>query len=322
MRIWGWGLVLAGALTTASWGAGQALTYAAREALAARGSVAAAVAIGFPKRIGTRLSDVTQSDPASGLVWQAKGIDLSAPVWAPLDWRADLALPQSLSWTGNRFTLGGRAARLDAGFGLGLSVPLRKAAIALQQASLTAEAAHSPSLALQSLDLMLQSEGAPERYQLSGEIAALALPKGLAQMLAPKAALPDTIERLSLAATLAFDRPFGVLEPAAPLLTALDLGGAELLWDGHRIGVSGQLTVSEAGTPEGTLTIALTDWPVWLDLGIETGIFPPQRRPMLETMAAYLAKQSKDGSVQLPLSFANGAMSLAAIPLGPAPRLR
>jgi hypothetical protein len=109
---------------------------------------------------------------------------------------------------------------------------------------------------------------------------------------------------------------------APPRLAALDLTGAELLWDGHRIAAAGPLSFAADGTPEGTILISLTDWPVWLDLALAAGLLPPERKPMLAAVGQYLAAQSKDGTVQVPLSFARGRMTLAAVPLGPAPKFR
>jgi hypothetical protein len=279
-------------------------------------------ATGFPARLGVSVAALHLDDPASGFRWQLPQLDLAAPVWAPLDWQAQAALPQWLTLAGQRFELTGDSAAAAARFGLGPDLPLRGAGLHLAAPSLRAEAATGPSLAAQRLDVDVTSQDDPGSYQVTARLDALALPPGLVKTLAPGAQLPDLIERLSVEASVAFVQPLAALAQTGPKLRSVSLTEAALVWDGHRLSASGGVTVAPDGTLAGTITLAVSDWPVWLDLALAAGLVPPERKPMLASMAGYLAKQSPDGAVRVPLSFANGWMSLAALPLGPAPKLR
>lgn len=322
-----WAAVVAGGAVLADWGAGQGMALWLRGALDGSETAGAAqvTAIGFAARIGVQLDAPWVANAGMRAVALDRAT-ITAPVWNPLAWTLDLPLPQRVELQGLPFALTGTAAALTVAAAPAPDLPLAGITLRLQAPALQLEAAKAPSLAAESVDLALRSAEAPRLYQLSGTITGAALPPGLAAALSRQAGLerplPDRLEQLTLAARLDLVQPVTLLSPAPAALSALDLRRAELVWGGHRISVSGRLAVSPDGTPEGTMTIALSDFPVWLDLALAAGLVPPERKAMLSAMGAYLSKQSPDGSVPLPLSFANGWMSLATIPLGPAPRLR
>lgn len=325
MRVWVWGVVLAGGLALADWGAGQGLAAWLRAAVAGSKTVAAQVsAEGFPARVGVRL-DAPRLTEAGRTVLALERATITAPVWNPLSWRLDLPLPQRIILQGLPFELTGAAAALRLDLAPGPELPLAGIALGIDRPALRVEAAGAPSLAAESIALRLQPTADPRVFRLTGAIAAPELPPGLAGALSRQAGLatplPDRLDRIALEAGVELAQPPALLAPAPAALTAVDLRRADLIWGGHRIGVSGRLSITPAGWPEGTLMIALGDFPVWLDLALAAGLVPPERKTMLAAMGEYLARQSPDGSVRLPLSFAQGRMSLAAIPLGPAPRL-
>lgn len=326
MRLWAWAALAGAAALAASWGGGQlaargAAAAFAHLATAGQGSLAQAVPAGFPTGIGARLHELALQAPEAGLGWQVPQVQATAPLWAPLDWQAEIALPQWLVLAGRRFEVTGQGAEARARFGLGLDVPLRAAALHLAQPSLRYEPAQAPSLSLQDLDITLQPDQAPESYRLSARLDALMLPPRLAQSLTPKAALPDVIESLTLEARLAFGQPLALRAAVLPALLSVQIDEAGLAWGGHRLSASGALKVDPKGDLDGTITLELQDWPVWLELALGAGLVAPERRAMFASLGSYLAGQSGDGRVRLPLSFARGRMTLAAIPLGAAPRL-
>jgi hypothetical protein len=209
MRLWALGVLTAGLVVAAVWGAGQGLALLAGRGLAdlaqtGRGGFESVAASGFPDRIGVIVTGLRVSDPLAGLDWQAPQARITAPVWAPLRWSADLALPQRLTFAGQRFRLAGESTALGLRIGLGWALPLGRADLVLTAPSLTHEAAAHPSLAAQSVEISLQSGDDPGQYRLEGAVKALALPPRLAARLTPQVSLPDRIEHLTLQACLRF----------------------------------------------------------------------------------------------------------------------
>lgn len=327
MRVWLWGAVAALALGAADWGAGALLAQGARAALAdlaarGQGGAEAVAAMGFPGAIGVDVRGLSLRDEGAGWGWLVPQASVTAHVWSPLDWRADLALPQRVIVAGNRFALSGAEAALKVDLGLGPALPVAQASLNLSQAALTYEAASAPSLASQSIEIDIEKKHITKVYALSGRVFGLSLPPRLAASLSPQAHLSDRIETITLRADLGFTAPLSLLSDTSPELISLDLTEARLVWDGHVLAAAGELVIASDGMPEGTITLAIGDVPVWIELAVSARILPPERRDMLATMGAYLTAQSDDGMARVPLSFEHGRMSLAAIPLGPAPRLR
>ncbi|MFD2173612.1 DUF2125 domain-containing protein [Rhodobacter lacus] len=326
MRGWiGAGLFVA-ALGAASWGAGLALergAVAGFAALSARGQggLEAARAVGFPARIGVDLQGVALRDPARGIDWQIPAAKVAAPLWAPWSWRADLALPQKLTLGGQSFTLTGAQAQGAMRLGFGADLPLRALGADLQAIRLAHDASQTPSLALQDLTFALESADSAGGYLLRARARDVTLPPRLVAAFAPQARFPDQIETLSLDAKLTFAAPFGLLQHRPPRLTGVEIDAAELVWGGHALAVTGAFAISPEGWPEGSVTLAVSDWDAWLTLARGAGVVPADKMPMLSALGQGLARQSADGRVHLPLSFQNGMTYFAGLPLGPAPRL-
>lgn len=325
MRALSAGLTVLALAAAASWGGGEIVARGASAAFAqlaaeGRGAVSQVSATGFPLHIGARLNGVQLSDPAAGLHWTAPAAQVVAPLWAPLDWRADLEVPQELEVGGQRFTLTATQAQGDLGLGLGADLPVRRAALRLDAPALQADAASAPALAAETLNLVATGEGA--RYAIDARAQALALPPGSAARFAPGADLPDTIETISAEGALDFAAPLALRQAVAPALTGLRLDAARIRWGGQEVTASGQLAIDAGGRPEGTINFATKDWAGWLKVAAATGLVARDQLPMLTSLGIYLAAQSPDGAVTVPLAFAGGVMSLGPVPLGPAPVLR
>lgn len=319
------GLSVLALAAAASWGGGQLVARGTTAAFAqlattGQGTVEAVAATGFPLRIGADLRGMTLADPGAGLRWSVPQAQLSAPLWAPLDWSADLALPQEVTLAGHRFTLAADAA--DGGLGLGYSadLPVRAAQARLAAPVLSPATGGGTLLAADLLDVTAQGTGAD--YALDAQLQALHLPPKLLQEVAPGSGLPDTVERIAATGRLSFARPLALRESEPPPLTAIDLQDAQILWGGRAISASGQVSVDAQGRPEGTITFATKDWAAWLKLAVAAGLVKREQAPMLTSLGTYMAAQSPEGAVRVPLAFAGGLMSLGPLPLGPAPVLR
>lgn len=323
MRLVGGIVALAALGAAASGGGGYLLARGARAMLAQHpGQITAASvsAAGFPLAIGVAAQGLTLADPREGVAWQSPAAQLSAPLWAPLDWQITAQLPQKLTLGGRPFTLSAEETGARIGLGLGTDLPLRRAAVALAAPRLTQENAPAPALAATRINATAE-ETETGSYALKGEIAALTLPPGLAKKLAPGAALPDVIESVTLTAQAGFDHPFALVTGAEPRLETLDLQALTLGWGGHALTASGALTIDAQGFPEGRITVATRDWAAWLRIAHAAGLVSRDAIPLLTSLGTYLAAQSPEGRVEVPLAFAAGRMSLGPVPLGPAPRL-
>ena len=323
MRLVGGIVALAALGAAASGGGGYLLARGAQAALAQHPGQVTATALapaGFPLALGVSAQGLSLADLREGVSWQTPAAQLSAPLWAPLDWQITAQLPQKLTLAGHSFTLTAQETGARIGLGLGTDLPLRRAQITLVAPRLTHEKANTSSLAATRISGTAE-ETETGRYALNGEISALALPPGLSEKLAPGAALPDLIESVTLTAQAGFDRPFALATDAEPRLETLDLEKLALDWGGHALTATGALTIDAHGFPEGRITVATQDWAAWLRIAHAAGLVSRDELPLLTSLGTYLAAQSPEGRVEVPLAFAAGLMSLGPVPFGPAPRL-
>lgn len=326
MRVWTVAGLLVVLLGAVSWGGGQALEQGAQSGFAelqkqGEGSLQGARAAGFPTRIGVDLTGLAFTGSGGGFGWKIPAAEISAPLWAPWSWRADLGLPQEISLAGERFVLNADAAVGTMRLGVGVDLPLRAVGADLQAMTLSHDRASAPSLAVQGLKVGLERASGANLYHLSAGLADLTLPPRLVAALAPQARFSGHIESFTLDADLSFAASLALMAQAAPQLRRIDIAAAQLSWGGHVIAATGGLEISPEGWPEGTVTLAFSDWADWLALAIGAGWLGKDQLPVMLALGRGLAQQSPDGRVHLPLSFHNKGMFFAGLPLGAAPRL-
>ncbi|HEY0212210.1 MAG TPA: DUF2125 domain-containing protein [Paenirhodobacter sp.] len=327
MRILRWGAMIAvlSAILVAgiSWFGSQEITRRAQAALTgmtdlgrARGG--AVTAAGFPVRIGVQVQDLALLGAPQV---ETPRLVATAPLWNPLDWSGDLALPMVVTTGGMRFNVTGTSARVGVRPGYGADWPVRATSLALLDPAATYEAAGAPSLTAKALNLVaLQQDGAA--YRIHAAIDALALPPGLAASLTPTARFPDTIETVTADALVTFSTPFTLTPQPAPQIDTLQIDMMRLIWGGHQIALSGTLTVDPAGQPEGTLQLRVQDWQQWLEFAQGALRIDRRAMPVLMILGNTLSRATGDGTIVAPLVFRDGQMALGPVPLGPAPVLR
>ncbi|MEO0894751.1 MAG: DUF2125 domain-containing protein [Pseudomonadota bacterium] len=85
----------------------------------------------------------------------------------------------------------------------------------------------------------------------------------------------------------------------------------------------GTLSIDVEGTPEGRITLKATNWREIINLGEATGLLPEPFVPTVNRVLELMAGMSGPShTIDTPLTFANGRVSLGPLPLGLAPKLR
>ena len=321
MRCVGWVVVAALAVPAAGWGLGQVMAQRARLALSGAGFARAETveAAGFPARFGLDIGHLMVPIGAEGH-WFAPELRASAPLRAPLHWTLEPSLPQQLTLGGMHFTLTAAKAAGAVSLASRPVLPLQAAAAQLEAPALSYDATGATVLNARAVSASLDA-GKAQTYRMTLRITGLTLPQGVAAALAPRSGLPDTIEDILLSADLAFD-PAPSLAGAPADLREITLTPSRITWGDSGLTASGTVTLDANGQPQGRILLSTRDWRNWLEFLIGSGIVAPDLEQVMTSFATYLAAQSPDGSLQLPLSFSEGMMSLGPVPLGPAPRLR
>lgn len=279
---------------------------------------------GFPLTLANRLRGLALSDPKGQLSLNAPQATLSAPAWWPgdlsvaaprltvetragvlpvkvtaTDFAADLSLHPGLALELDRLTAQSAGLRLDGPDGLLLEVAEVHAA-------------------------MRQSANDPATYDLQVLPGAIT-PGPLLQRLFSEDGAPATAPRLAARVEVSFDKPIdrhAAVRGNEPRLQGVDLKVVRIAWGDIAMSAEGTLAIDAEGLPAGALTLKVTNWPRLLDIAQRAALLPPSMRLQVEAMLGALANRgdTPDG-LDLELVFADGQMTLAGIPLGPAPSL-
>jgi hypothetical protein len=129
---------------------------------------------------------------------------------------------------------------------------------------------------------------------------------------------------MKIDARLAFDAPWDrhAIEDRRPQITAIDLSRLAARWGAMELEAAGNLSVDSEGRPEGRITMRAVNWRDMLGVAASAGWIPQELLPTAERALGLLAGFSGNpDTIDAPLSFQNGFISLGPVPLGPAPRL-
>lgn len=280
---------------------------------------------GFPYRFDTTLTDVALADPGTGVVWQAPEFIVTALAYQPNHVIAIFPAEQVLRSPFDTLTVTSSDMRASARVG-GTNVELRESTAEMADVALRSSQGWDVTLDSGLLAMRAQGENLGENlYDLYFEASDLRPSDALRLDVDPQGRLPDTFETLRLDATLAFDAPWDrfAIEVARPQPTGLDLRAFDARWGQLELRAVGTLDIDTEGVPEGRVTVKATNWREIISIGEATGLLPERAIPTITRGLEVLASLSGPANtIDVPLSFQRGFVSLGPIPLGPAPRLQ
>lgn len=275
---------------------------------------------GFPNRFDLTVEGLDIADPVTGWGWHAPFAQLLMMTWKP--WHIIAALPhdqiirtpdQSVTITSDRLmaslqmhptgSLGLYETRID-GEKLGLTSDL------------------GWTVAVEKLFASTLEDAANPKMQRVGLTADTLSPD--AQVMAALATtdLPAVIETIHLDANALFTAPIQLnAPPVQPLLTAVTVKDARIIWGALKMTATGQLTAGPDGVAAGTITIRIDGWRRFPAVIAALGWVSPAMAPNLERGMEVMAKAGPNPDVlELLLVCEGGRMSLGPFPLGPAPQ--
>ncbi len=275
---------------------------------------------GFPNRFDATLSDLHLADPETGLAWDAPFLQLLALSYVPNHVIAVWPEQHSLATPNQKITL--RSDKTQASLVLQPSTSL-----ALDRMTLVLE-----GLVMQSdLDWQVRlpqatiaSQIRPERqnwhrFGLQSEKARLS--GDLLDLLGAQG-LPETFDTLLIDADVGFTDPWDItaLQDRRPQPTGLDLRRLKATWGALDLQAAGELTIDEAGMAAGEIQVRAQNWRQMIDLAVSVGAIPLDVGNALERGLSLIAGLGRDAeTIEVPLTFGRGRISLGPVPLGPAP---
>ncbi len=306
------------------------LEYATRTWLAGRQAAgwqaeASSVEVhGFPNRFDLTLEDPAFRDPRTGFGYAAPFVQILALSYRPTRVIAAFAPTQTILTPAGAVTLG--SAKMQASVALTPlpSLPLDHAIGIIDDFTLTSETGARVRLT-KGRFAAEKVAGTETTYRIGLDLAGLHPAAEVLARVDPGGALPQSVSDIHLDATVALDRPLDrhAAEDAAPHLMAVTLADARVDWGPVGLSATGDLTVDAAGVPTGLVTVRVARWREMLRLAVAAGAVPADRATTLARAFAFYTGLGKDPeTLEAPINFAAGQMSVGPIPLGAAPKLR
>lgn len=274
---------------------------------------------GFPNRFDLTLTDPAFGDPAAGVGWTAPFVQMLSLSYKP--WHVILALPNSQTFSLPQEEIMLTSAKMQASVEVlpNTELPLERAI--LVGADVKAASSLGWTFAATEISLASQRDAAdPLTHRIGLKIAGVTPDPVLQAALQGAGGLPDRIDVLRLDADATLSEPINrFAQQSRPQLTGVQVKEAFLQWGDLILFAEGQVAADADGRASGGLSVQVENWRRLVPLMVASGVIAPEAA---QTVTGMLETLAQDPAVlTIPLTFANGFMSLGPLPLGPAPRL-
>lgn len=278
---------------------------------------------GFPNRFDTEITGINLADTNTGVAWQAPFFQILTLSYRPNHIIALWPAEQMLATPYEKITITNDLMRGSVVFRPGTSLTLDRSDFELVDFALRSTLGWSSRIGHGQFSTR-QTDAGDNSHRIWFEAKQVYPSAAVLDRLDPAGVLSDVFDTLTIDATLAFDAPWDrfAIEQARPQVAGIDLKDLRAQWGDLEFRAAGKLEIDTAGYLAGQITIKATNWREMLKIAVDTGVVP---EPMVLTFTRaleVLAGMSGDpDTLDAPLTFRKGRISLALIPLGPAPRL-
>jgi hypothetical protein len=278
---------------------------------------------GFPNRFDTTLSEVTMADPATGVAWSAPFVQFLSLAYKPHQLIAVLPERHLFSTPLQTMTISHEKAQGSLFLQPQSTLPLNRAVFVIDRLLVSSSLGWEVGLA--EGRFAAEADAAAENgYRIGAEILRLTPSRETRDRLDPAGVLPSTIDAMRLDASLRFTAPWDrfAIEQSRPQVTSIDLDDLSASWGSITFRAAGDLLIDEYGVPEGRITVKAVEWRRLLEMAVGTGLVASSFLPVLERALEVMASlEGSPETLDAPLTFQRGLITLGPIPLGPAPRI-
>jgi hypothetical protein len=272
---------------------------------------------GFPSRFDTSVTDVSLTNPATGITWATPLFQAFALSYRPTRVIAAWPERQIITLPQDRFVITADGLRASAGVNARLSLPLD--AVTLESGAMQIDSDRGYRVGLGRLLLAFRDAGpGPADYDFFLETTEIAPPAELIALIDPTGALPAALDILRIDSLVVLDQPIDRNLRGQVRATALTLREARISWGDVELSGTGALTIASDGTPEGSIALVAQNWPQVISLAVAAGVMTDGVGSLLQRAGMLVSGGSN--ALEAPLTFQDGLMSLGPIPLGPAPK--
>ena len=280
---------------------------------------------GFPNRFDTTISDFQLADTQSGWAWSAPFFQIFMLSYKPNHVIAVWPDTQKVSGPQDTVTVTNDVMRGSVVFLPNTDLTLDTTQIEIKGMGFLGQ---NWTAGLESANFAtrrVEPENAPDfAHQIGFDAINLTLSERLKNTFDPAGILPPTLERAHLDVTAAFDAPWDrhSIEGRKPQLTVISVKDINITWGKLNLKANGKLKVDARGYPNGDLKLKARNWQEMLSMAAASGLISRDIAKTVKDALRFISALGGDGNtLNVPLSFANGAIRLGPIPIGQAPRL-
>ncbi|MBB5723147.1 hypothetical protein FHS72_002784 [Loktanella ponticola] len=277
---------------------------------------------GFPSRFDTTATDLNITAPDQSISYMTDIVQVLALSYRPNHAIIAFAPEQSLILDGLPIEIASDGLRASVGVNANTSLSLDAVTAEAKSLQFNLEQGTISSLN-DALFAMRESSAAPNTYDTYFTSSDIAWPALILGQLPADNRLPETVDAATIDAAITLDRPIDRLTLSAwqtdpANLRGVDLRSLSITWGPFVITGNGSFTINEAGTPDGTITLTANDWKGILAAAQSLGVISEQYQFMAQSIGETLSQG--DDTLVLPITVANGNLSIGPLPLGPAPK--
>lgn len=278
---------------------------------------------GFPNRFDTSIQNIAIENPQTGVSWSAPFFQIFALSYKPNHIIAFWPNEQTIQTPNEKIDITSDQIKASVVFDPGTTLTLNRSSFELDQLGLISDLGWSTKIG----SGLFASRQIPDRKNSHGVALNLTDIRPSAEILAtldPKSSLPKVIRNLNIDTVLEFDMPLDrfALEGQPPRVKTFNLTALKFNWGKLDIQADGKININRAGVLNGRVNLSTKDWRQLLKLAVAADVVKKNISQTVENALEIMAQMSGDPkTLETPLIFNNGRMSLGPIPLGPAPRL-
>ncbi|MGB0900323.1 DUF2125 domain-containing protein [Halocynthiibacter sp.] len=271
---------------------------------------------GFPNRFDTVMHDVDLKIPAEGIAWQAPWFTTAALSYKP--WHLIASWPETQTLTVGDFTTDILSSEMQASvvFEPDVSLPLERSQMVARDLQIKPVATQQ-TLSISELFIATrQNPNTSETHDLLISLKQILPPADLMAAIDPEQKLPLHLSEFRSDTSLEFAGPVNRIAP--PVLKALDLREAKLIWGNAIVTIGGRLTPDASGRPDGQMALKIQNWRDIFQVLVSTGLAQPGWEGAL---SALTLSDGDPTTLNAPLLFRDGQIWLGPFPLAQAPVL-
>jgi hypothetical protein len=279
---------------------------------------------GYPSRFDTKLTNLNLADPKSGWAWKTPVLQVLMLSYKPNHVIAVLPPEHVVSTPNERITINSDVIRSSIKFDADTDLALNALTGEMSNVTLTSTEGWTSELKTAQLATR-QTAGKPNAHDIFFQADGVKPARIFTKLIDPDSQLPDVFDTMRVDVTAGFDAPWDrhAVEGTKPEITALTVTDFSATWGEMSFEAKGDVTFDATGNPTGKISVRAKNWKDMITLGVSAGAIPAEMQSTLEGGLGLLARLSGNpDTIDAPLSFKNGFISLGPIPIGRAPAIR